>query len=179
MSLELVRAVLSHPNAAKIPADGKFGLGAVLRYAVCTDVEFVRMILSHPNAVNILPFSRDPTEGRNSLGEALQEAREENKWKMVDVIYAFLKKIGAVVEVVISPEDKAALLKIREALGSEGGYSISLRVVRDLSVGMQKFILEQLCQACGTPTGNIQHDGFGHILLHPQSLLPIIDYLTQ
>jgi hypothetical protein len=64
---EVEKAILSHPIVAKIfPAEGDFGLGKQLTFAVWrTKPEIVEIILSLPNAVNI------PAEGEGSLVESL------------------------------------------------------------------------------------------------------------
>jgi hypothetical protein len=174
---ELVRAIFSHRNAAKITAEGDFGLAGDLTRVSGTNPKIVRMILSHPNAVNI------PVEGHPGIRAAIKMAEASGEQESLDMLSAFLKKIEdaapPVVELPISPEDKAALLQIKEAIGSEGGYSISMRIIRSLSAGVQRRIYEQLCRVCGTPTGNIQFDSFGHILQNPLSLLPIINQLIK
>jgi hypothetical protein len=66
-SREVEKTILSHPIVAKIfPAEGDFGLGKQLTFAVWrTKPELVEIILSLPNAVNI------PAEGEGSLVESL------------------------------------------------------------------------------------------------------------
>jgi hypothetical protein len=71
-NLQFVNAILAHPNAINIKAEG-YGLGFALQKAVQTkSLELVKIILAHPNAAKI------PALGGYDLVEALIMAIEVN-----------------------------------------------------------------------------------------------------